>query len=47
MKIRKDLDTDHFSFFLFSGSESPYWNASMGYVHVVIRIQVLRTFLRI
>ena len=47
MKIRKVLSPDHFSLVLFSGSESLYWYASKGYVHVIIRIPVLRTFLRL
>ena len=47
VKIRKVLSPDHFSLVLFSGSESLYWNASKGYVHVIIRIPVLRTFLRL
>lgn len=47
MKIMKVLSPDHFPLILFSGSESLYWNASKGYVHVIIRIPVLRTFLRL
>lgn len=47
MKIRKVLNSEHFSFIVSSDSESPYWNARMGYVHVLLRIQVLRTFIRI
>lgn len=47
MKITKVLSPDHFPLILFSGSESLYWNASKGYVHVIIRIPVLRAFLRL
>ena len=47
MKIMKVLSPDHVPLILFSGSESLYWNASKGYVHVIIRIPVLRTFLRL
>lgn len=44
MKIRKVLDPDHFSLILFYGSELfSHWNASVGYVHIVLKIQVPRT----
>lgn len=43
MKIRRALDPEHFSFIVFSGSESPYWNVSTGYVHIVMGIQANRT----